>query len=397
MPIETAQRTPVVPLPGDAPPGIYVHIPFCRHICPYCDFNTYAGQDELIPSYVDALIDEMRIAARENRSTNAPTLFFGGGTPSLLMADQVGQIISAARSLFGLRDDAEVTLESNPESLDADKLADLRDAGVNRLSIGVQSQQRAGLRVLGRGHTAERAELAIRDARSAGFDNISLDFIFGWPGQAEAEWQSDLETILEWQPEHVSLYSLIVEPGTPMHSAVDRGILKALDDDTAAGFYDMAVEALGNAGWEHYEIANWARQPNYRSRHNQLYWQAGPYHGFGAGAHGTIGSVRSSNQLLPSRYIAAIREGKRPHAVREALSDETSMGESMMLGLRLLVDGVSASAFTARHGVSMTERYVAEIERFTAVGLLEWHAPDRLRLTQRGALLANDVCAAFLT
>jgi oxygen-independent coproporphyrinogen-3 oxidase len=287
-------------------------------------------------------------------------------------------------------------LEANPESLDRDYQTGLREVGVNRLSIGVQSQQRAGLRVLGRGHTAAKAERALQAARAAGFDNVSLDFIFGWPGQTAVEWQDDLATILRWRPEHVSLYSLIVEPGTPMHTAVDRGILRALDDDTVASFYEQAVEALTDAGWEHYEIANFAREPVYRSRHNQLYWQAGPYHGFGAGAHGTLGNHRASNLLLPARYISVVREGMRPVAISEALMPETAMGETMMLGLRLLVDGVSASAFQARHGVALMDRYRAEIERFTAVGLLEWHTPDRLRLTGRGALLANDVCAAFL-
>lgn len=396
MPGTTALTAPVVPLPLDAPPGLYVHVPFCRHICPYCDFNTYAGQETIIPDYVEAVLTEMRMTSDLSPSDGAPSLFFGGGTPSLLSPEQVGSIVALARDRFGLREDAEVTLESNPESLDVAYLAALRQAGVNRLSIGIQSQQRAGLRVLGRGHTAEKAEHALEAAREAGFDNVSLDFIFGWPGQTLEMWRDDLETILRWQPEHVSLYSLIVEPGTPMHTAVDRGILRALDDDTVAGFYEMAVETLGGAGWEHYEIANWARKPRYRSRHNQLYWQAGGYYGFGAGAHGTLGDSRSSNLLLPAKYISVVREGKRPVAVSETLSPETAMGESMMLGLRLLVDGVSASAFAARHGVELGARYQAEIDRLVAVGMLEWHTPDRIRLTERGALLANDVCAAFL-
>lgn len=385
-----------MPVPSDAPPGLYVHVPFCRHICPYCDFNTYAGQENLIPAYVDAVIAEMRTAALLRPSVAAPTLFFGGGTPSLLEPEHIGAIIDTARGVFGLRDDAEITLEANPESLDLRKLAAYHNAGVNRLSIGVQSQQRPGLRVLGRGHTNQMADRSIVMAREAGFDNISLDFIFGWPGQTNADWDADLSTILEWQPEHVSLYSLIVEPGTPMHAAVDRGILRAFDDDTIAGFYEQAVETLAGAGWEHYEIANWAREPQYRSRHNQLYWQAGPYHGFGAGAHGTIDSVRSSNLLLPAKYISVVQEDRRPVATHETIAHETAMGETMMLGLRLLVDGVSDSDFTARHGQSLRDRYAVEIERLTSIGLLEWHEPDRLRLTARGSLLANDVCAAFL-
>jgi oxygen-independent coproporphyrinogen-3 oxidase len=426
----TQPLTLPVPLPADVPPGLYVHIPFCRHICPYCDFNTYAGQERLIPDYVDALVAEMRMAAAltpqpplptlgegepgaERACSSfgspspkvgrggwgvraaAPTLFLGGGTPSLLSAEQVARVVDAARALFGLRADAEVTLEANPESLSAAWLRDVRAAGVNRLSIGVQSRQRAGLRVLGRGHTAAGADLALDLARGAGFANVSLDLIFGWPGQTPDDWEADLQAILRWNPEHVSLYSLIVEPGTPMHDAVRRGILSPPDDDTVAGFYERAVDVLGGAGWEHYEIANWARAPRYRSRHNQLYWQNGAYHGFGAGAHGTIGGVRSSNLLLPARYVAAVRAGTRPVAVTEQLAPETQMGETMMLGLRLLQDGVSPADFAVRHGIGLRDCYASQIARFSDLGLLEWQG-DRLRLTPRGALLANEVCAAFL-
>jgi oxygen-independent coproporphyrinogen III oxidase len=394
----TASILPV-PLPADAVPGIYVHVPFCRHICPYCDFNTYAGQQSLIPDYVDALLSEMERTADSLRvEGNAPSLFFGGGTPSLLTPEQVERIVTAASRLFRLDSAAEVTLEANPENLTADYLSAIRYAGVNRLSLGVQSQQRAGLRVLGRGHAAFQADTAHAAARDAGFDNISLDFIFGWPGQSPEDWEADLRAILDWNPEHVSLYSLIVEPGTPMHSAVTRGILQPADDDTVADFYERAAELLGAAGWEHYEVANWARSPRWRSRHNQLYWQGGAYHGFGAGAHGTLGTVRHSNILLPATYIAAVREGRLPRAVTETLDAPIQMGETMMLGLRLLIDGVSDRDFAARHGVSLREQYAPVITRFVDTGLLEWVGPDqdRLRLTARGTLLANDVCAAFL-
>jgi oxygen-independent coproporphyrinogen-3 oxidase len=381
-----------VPLPIDAAAGLYVHVPFCTHICPYCDFNTYAGQESVIPAYVDALLGEIQMVASPD---DAPTLYFGGGTPSLLAPEQVARVIAAARQRFGLRQDAEVSAEANPETLDIEYLRALRESGVNRLSIGIQSQQRAGLRVLGRGHTAHRAGEALEAARAAGFDNVSLDFIYGWPGQTPADWERDLQTILDWQPEHVSLYSLIVEPGTPMHVAVQRGILTVVDDDSTAELYDRAVEVLGAAGWEHYEISNWAREPQYRSRHNQIYWQSGPYHGLGAGAYGTIGSTRASNLLLPAKYISAVTTGNLPRATSETIDPVTSQGETMMLGLRLLVDGVSASDFAARHGIGLQERYAAEIERFTSLDLLEWSG-ERLRLTARGALVANEVCAAFL-
>jgi oxygen-independent coproporphyrinogen-3 oxidase len=384
-----------VPLPATAPPGIYVHVPFCRHICPYCDFNTYAGQDSVIPAYVDALLAELRLAAANWPTRDAPTLFFGGGTPSLLPAEAVRRIVEAARAELGLRADAEVTLEANPETLTLDGLRALRAAGVNRLSLGIQSQQRAGLRVLGRGHQSLEAGQAFGAARVAGFDNISLDFIFGWPGQRAEDWESDLRAILAWAPEHVSLYSLIVEPGTPMHSAVQRGILTVVDDDTVADFYEAAVATLGASGWEHYEIANWAREPRYRSRHNQLYWQNGAYHGLGAGAHGHLGATRASNLLRPEAYIAAVRAGELPRALSEDLTPETALGETLMLGLRLLRDGVSLDDVRARHGVDPSARYAAEIARFSDLGLLTQQG-DRLLLTARGALLANDVCAAFL-
>ena len=387
-----------VPLPADAAPGIYIHVPFCRRICPYCDFNTYAGQDSLLPAYVDAVICEIERTAEAYGATDAPTLFFGGGTPSLLAPGQIGRIIDATRRHLGLLINAEVTLEANPEGLDESVLRELRAAGINRLSMGVQSQQRAGLRVLGRGHTAETATTALAAARTAGFDNISLDLIFGWPGQSLKDWDADLQVILDWSPEHVSLYSLIVEPGTPMHEAVKRGILTPVDDDSTADMYELAVERLGAAGWEHYEIANWAREPRFRSRHNQLYWQNGPYHGIGAGAFGTVGGTRASNHLLPSRYISAMESDEPPRAVSEAISPVTALGETMMLGLRLLVDGVSANDVLARHGVALRDHFAGEIERFRSIGLLEWHGlgDERLRLTSRGALLANDVCAAFL-
>ncbi len=381
------------PLPADAPAGIYVHVPFCRHICPYCDFNTYAGQEERIPAYVAAVVREMEL--RSGETAGAPTLYFGGGTPSLLLPEQVARVVEAAARYQGLRPDAEVSLEANPETLDEETLRGLRAAGVNRLSIGIQSQQRAGLRVLGRGHTATTATDALALARLAGFENVSLDFIYGWPGQTAGDWEHDLATMLDWAPEHLSLYALIVEPGTPMQLAVRRGILRPLDDDTVADRYDRAVAVLDAAGWEHYEISNWAREPRWRSRHNQLYWQNGPYLGIGAGAFGTARGERHSNHLLPARYIADLDAGRLPVATRETIDAGTAMAETMMLGLRLLGDGVSDEDFARRHGVRIADRYAGAVDRFAALGLVEW-AGDRLRLTPSGALVANEVCAAFL-
>lgn len=395
-PLQTTAIAPV-PAPPAEPAGVYLHIPFCRHICPYCDFNTYAGQGDLMPAYVAALCEELRITAERVPPTgSAPTLFLGGGTPSLLPAESVAQLIAAARTHIGLEHSAEVTIEANPEALEVEYLRALRAAGVNRLSLGIQSRQRSGLRVLGRGHNSLDADRAFHAARAAGFDNISLDFIFGWPGQTLDAWQRDLDDLLAWQPEHVSLYSLILEGGTPMELAARKGILTPVDDDTVADFYELAIDRLGRAGWEHYEIANWARTPRYRSRHNQLYWRNARYYGLGAGAHGFLDGLRSSNVRLPRSYIEAIAAGRRPLAQAEEISVQTAMGESMMLGLRLLVDGVSAAAFEERHGRPLTDVYGLVIERFIAMGLLEWATPDRLRLTSRGALVANSVCQEFL-
>lgn len=390
------QSSLAAPLPPDHAPGIYVHIPFCTHICPYCDFNTYSGQEALIPAYVDALVSEMEMSRErlEHRGA-APTLFIGGGTPSLLTPAQVGRIVDRSASLFDLDAQAEVSVEVNPERVDREYFVALRQVGVNRLSIGIQSQRRAGLQVLGRGHKSPEAIRAFEAARAAGFDNISLDFIFGWPGQTVDDWQADLDTIMAWNPEHVSLYSLIVEPSTPMAAAVQRGILTVIDDDTVADFYDMATERLGGAGWEHYEIANFAREPRYRSRHNQLYWQNGYYYGFGAGAHSHLDGLRGSNVRLPSAYIEAVNQRRRPLQMAETIDESTAMGESMMLGLRLLVDGVSADDFHARHGHEVQSIYGEQISRFLEIGMLQWHG-ERLRLTSRGMLLANDICAEFL-
>ncbi len=385
----------MAPLPNDAPVGIYIHIPFCRHICPYCDFNTFRGLDSLIPRYVDALVRDI---TNQVANTPAQTIYLGGGTPSLLEPQQVDRILTACRESFAFDPQAEITLEANPNGVDEAWFAAVRAAGVNRLSIGAQTFDRRGLRVLGRQHEASDVMAAVGAARSAGFDNISLDLIFGWPGQTLGHWRHDLETILSFPgspPEHCSLYSLIVEPGTPMADAVTRGVLTVIDDDDAADLYETAMDTLERAGWTHYEIANWAREPQFASRHNLVYWRNGAYAAFGAGAHGRIGNERFMNHLKPLTYIEAIESGVSPHSNRELLSPELQMGETMMLGLRLLEEGVTAPAFEIRHGIALIDRFGEQISELTGFGLLDWDG-NRLRLTQRGTLLANDVCARFL-
>jgi oxygen-independent coproporphyrinogen-3 oxidase len=385
----------MAPLPNDAPVGVYIHVPFCRHICPYCDFNTYRGLDSLIPRYVDALVRDI---TNGGAGTAAQTMYLGGGTPSLLTPEQIGRILAACREAFVVEPDAEITLEANPNGVDAQWFAGVREAGVNRLSIGAQTFDRRGLRVLGRQHEASDVIAAVGAARAAGFENISLDLIFGWPGQTAEQWRRDLDTILSFPsgpPKHCSLYSLIVEPGTPMADAVTRGVLTVIDDDDAADLYESAMDAMAGAGWTHYEIANWAREAPFASRHNLVYWRNGAYAAFGAGAHGRIGNERFMNHLKPLTYIEAVESGASPHSNSEALSPELQMGETMMLGLRLLEEGVGAAEFEMRHGIALIDRFGEQIAELSGFGLVDWDG-TRLRLTPRGTLLANDVCARFL-
>lgn len=388
----------IAPAPLDAPFGIYIHVPFCAHICPYCDFNTYAGKEDLVPRYVDAVVRELEMRHAELPGRIAETIYFGGGTPSLLTPEQIGRILDACRSSYLVMADVEITMEANPNGLDASLLAGYRPAGVDRLSIGAQTLDRRGLRTLGRQHEAADVLDSVRMARESGFERINLDFIFGWPGQRREAWQADLECVLalgDEGPDHLSLYSLIVEPGTPYADAAARGILQIPDDDAAADLYEDAIVMLGDAGWGHYEIANWARTPDRYSRHNAIYWRHGDYLGIGAGAYGTINGTRVLNHLLPETYIQAIEQGALPHSNSELIDETTGRGETMMLGLRLLDDGVDSSAFSQRHGVELDTHFGAQIAEMERIGLLE-RTDAGVRLTQRGMMLANDVAAAFL-
>ncbi len=380
--------------------GIYIHIPFCAHLCPYCDFNTYAGQNFRIPPYVESLRHEISVWAPRFQGRTAGSIFIGGGTPSLLSPELVGELVASCRDSFDVSPDAEITIEANPNDVDERLSTGLLVAGVNRISIGAQSLDRRGLRVLGRLHEATDTANAVRQARQAGFKSLSLDFIYGWPGHSTTTWQDELAKVVKGElggsaPDHLSLYGLIVEPGTPMADAVHRGILTAVDDDTAADLYEVAVEALGEAGWVHYEISNWAAKPEHASWHNALYWRNGDYVGLGAGAHGYWNGQRFMNQPSPRRYIELLRAGETVTSNIETIDQRTAMGETMMLGLRLLGDGVSTPGFRLRHGVALTDVYGAQLSRFTSLGLIEVN-DARVRLTPRGTLLANSVCADFL-
>lgn len=395
-------QNPVI-LPKMMPYSLYLHIPFCQHRCGYCDFNTYAGLDDLIPAYASALETEIRSFA----ALPVHTIFFGGGTPSLLPPSSIATLLHAMRETYELQPDAEITLEANPGTLSKGYLEDLRAAGVNRLSIGMQSAQPGELALLERNHSVDDVVDAVRWARQAGFDNLSLDLIFGLPEQPIDLWEATLTQALELAPEHFSLYALTLEHGTPLQHQAERGLIPEPDPDDAATMYELAAARLSAAGYQQYEISNWAKTPAevWGSRHNLQYWRNLPYLGLGAGAHGFAEGVRTVNVLSPQAYIRrfegaaadqALRFPRTPATVSVTPIDlETEINETMMMGLRLTNEGVSAQAFEARFGRSLDDVFGDEIKKLVALALLEWHA-DILRLTQRGHLLGNQVFMQFV-
>lgn len=393
------------------PISLYLHIPFCRHRCGYCDFNTYAGQDDLIPAYTNALIREVQLVARAaGQPLPAHTIFFGGGTPSLLPLAGMQSILAALSENFALAPDAEITLEANPGTVSLDYLRGLRSAGFNRISLGVQSASPHDLLVLERQHDFADVIHAVKWARQAGFDNINLDWIFGLPEQTLQGWAHNLELATQLAPEHLSLYALSIEHGTPFKEMDNRGLLALPGSDLAADMYELAAERLGTAGYVQYEISNWAKpgangEPR-ACRHNLQYWRNLPYAGLGAGAHGFLGGVRTANVLSPAAYIKRMRDASdSPKAAKlpitpatvsaEPVDTQREMGETMMMGLRLVSEGVSLSGFAARFGASLDQVYGRAISNLQQRGLLET-AAGALRLTQQGRLLGNQVFMEFV-
>jgi len=379
--------------------GLYIHVPFCQVRCSYCDFNTYAGLGHLIDDYVAALCTEI-----QQRSTSHPyraiTIYFGGGTPSLLTGAHLDRILTSCYDAFTIADDVEITIEANPGTVSPDSLRAMRHLGVNRLSLGVQSLDDAMLRLLDRLHNAEQAREAYIAARQAGFGNINLDFMYGLPGQTVEHWRQTLAQAIALQADHLSLYALTLEKHVPMARRVAAGGLTLPDDDTVADMYTLAEDMLGDAGYLHYEISNWAKinhgsnVPCFISRHNSLYWQRRPYLGFGAGAHSFDGRRRFSNVLHPRRYIEKVNATGSAEVESETITPQIAMAETMFLSLRLLQEGVTADDFTARHGQSW-DIFAAQIRELSDLGLLE-QRNGRLLLTRRGRLLSNQVFVRFL-
>jgi oxygen-independent coproporphyrinogen-3 oxidase len=409
--------------------SLYFHIPFCIHRCAYCDFNTYAGQEDSLPAYVDALIRELAFSGRQlsNFPTcNISTVFFGGGTPSLLSPAQFDSIFQAIRKNFELREDAEISIEANPGTVSLDDLKKLRGIGINRLSFGVQSANTEELRMLERVHDFFGVIEAVASARKAGFDNLNLDLIYGLPEQTLSTWQTSVKRIVDLHPEHISAYALTLEHGTPFGRWSAKGLLPTPSPDTAADMYEWASDFLESNGYIQYEISNWAKkvksqkskvqsadlrpstfdlQPEFACRHNLQYWRGLPYLAFGAGAHGYANGYRYSNVLRIKTYIDRLSTDHFPLSTefpltpatvnhhRQTMSDD--IGEFMMTGLRLTREGVSADEFRQRFGEELIVTFAKEINELIGVGLLEW-SQERLRLTSHGRLLGNRVFMRFV-
>ncbi|SOD64485.1 oxygen-independent coproporphyrinogen-3 oxidase [Streptomyces zhaozhouensis] len=377
---------------AERPLAFYLHVPYCATRCGYCDFNTYTaselrGSGGALASrenYASVLAEEIRLARKVlgDDPRRVATVFVGGGTPTLLPPADLAAMLDAVRQEFGLAEDAEVTTEANPDSVDRAGLAALREAGFTRVSFGMQSASPHVLRLLERTHTPGRPERAVADARAAGFAHVNLDLIYGTPGESEADWQSSLEAALAAGPDHVSAYSLIVEEGTRLGQRVRRGEVPMTDDDVHADRYLQTERVLGAAGFAWYEVSNWATTPAGRCRHNELYWTGADWWGAGPGAHSHVGGVRWWNVKHPGAYAQALAEGRSPAAGRELLDAEDRRVERVMLELRL-VDGCPL-ALLRPAGLAAARRALTD-------GLLaeEAFADGRAALTLRGRLLAD--------
>ena len=394
------------------PIALYVHIPFCETKCPYCDFNTYAKIESLIPDYVAALRTEIELWGGLLQGPAVRTVFFGGGTPSYLPSGDISALMATISGSFTIQEDAEITLEANPGDFTSDKLNDFLDAGINRLSIGVQSFDDGLLNLLGRRHSAADAMEAYRMAHGAGFDNVSIDLMYGLPHQTVDHWRETLARTADLHPPHVSLYALTLEGGTPMEHSVTKGTLPTPDPDLAADMYAMAEHDLSALGYRHYEISNWAADGKL-GLHNIVYWRNEPYLGVGPGAHSSLASHRFSNLKPPREYVRRLQghsgssgslNGSREDdyaAIRsmpvvdtiEFIDRRLEMAETMMLGLRLDT-GVSVSEFDARFGVSPIGVYREELAELQPTGLVET-VDGSVRLTDRGRFLSNEVFVRF--
>ena len=408
MPTEPQTDTSIVPNAGMA---LYIHVPFCQTKCPYCDFNTYQGIEELIAPYLESLTTELVLWGRVLDCPTVSTIFLGGGTPSYLPQGSIGRILVTVQGAFQVKPGAEITAEANPDDLDQGAAAALLDQGVNRLSIGVQSLDNDLLALLGRRHDARQAIDAYQAAGRAGFSNVNLDLMYGLPRQTMEQWQDTCRQLVSLRPNHISLYCLTLEEGTPLQLWVKQGKLPDPDPDLAADMYQYAEELLAKAGYHHYEISNWAMN-GLDSQHNLAYWLNRPYLGVGPGAHSRLGHHRFWNISSPKTYIAQVKRWSENHprsfssidqpglqsvcqvGGQEHINADLAAAETMFLGLRLL-DGIDLTEASAQVGTDLAAKYRPQIKELLTLDLLEWEG-NRLRLTKDSYLIANQVFTRFL-
>ncbi len=371
------------------PLGLYFHIPFCPYRCHYCDFLSFAKHEEEIPAYVKALVSDLKFFSESCRDYEIRTIFLGGGTPSLLSAQQIEAILSAVQTFFHTSCALEITVESNPGTITFEKLSSYLSLGVNRLSFGVQALQNHHLKRMGRIHTAEEAEQGFNLARKAGFQNINTDLIFGLPNQTLEEWENTLGQVLQWAPEHISMYGLQIEEGTPFSADYKQGILTLPGEEIEASMYEKGIEFLREQGYDQYEISNFAK-PGFECRHNLIYWMNEEYLGIGLGAV----SYLNKKRFWMTRNLLKYLKGEERAIGEEVLPVEKEMGETMMLGLRLL-QGVSNLSFFNRFGKKIQDVYKKQISKYSPSGLLEWKN-ENLCLSLSGMMIANEIIQDFI-
>jgi len=378
------------------PFSLYIHIPYCISKCPYCDFNSHVVAQIPEAMYTNALLQELEHYgnSQEWRGRTVQSIFFGGGTPSTFKPASIGKLLAWVAATFSIDSDCEITMEANPGTVDSEYFSGYRDAGVNRISVGVQSFQPRLLKFLGRIHSADEARRALEIVKQSGFDNFNLDLIFANPGQTIAELEADLDAALEIQPPHVSAYNLTFEEGTPFHHEYRNGRMKSLSEDEEIAMAELIETKLDDAGLRRYEISNYARL-NCQSRHNVNYWRYGDYLGLGAGAHsyanansGELSGRRWSNEKNPARYMTLINETRRAVVEREELDLTKAAGEFMFLGLRM-TEGISIEVFSQRFGKPPVEFY-SQIGNWLEGNLLV-EEEGYLRFTHKGLMLANSI------
>jgi len=379
--------------------GIYIHIPFCRARCSYCDFATGMYEGDVAARYVRAVVAEISRWTEVEPSASVDTIYFGGGTPSLLKVEQLELILNAVCRRFDVAGNSEITLEINPgdgggsAEMRRKTMSEWRRLGINRASFGAQTFDDHALKMLGRTHDSHDIRKTFEQLRDAGFDNINFDLIAALPGQTMEGWKRNLDEALQLRPEHLSLYLLDVHEGTPLHDQIKRGMRPKPDEDLAAEMYALMIERVCAAGHEHYEISNFCL-PRFQSRHNTKYWSGAPYYGFGNSAHSYNGARRRwANERDPAKYVALVERSDSLIAERTELTEEDARSEAVFLGLRLMC-GINLNSYRVRFGADLREQFNGELDRLKAAGLVAIDE-ERLKLTPRGALLSNEVFAAL--